>query len=251
VSPAISRGFSTMLSRAASIVFGCALSILASTAWAEQPDGEYLDGGSSKVGVILVHGRFGGRGDAKSPVVNPLRIAIHKHLGFHTLSITYPQSGRSRSAADEAGNFPAAYQRLDSAIAFLTKEKGVTQIYVMGHSLGTRITISYLANKSVPDLRGYIGVGIYGGGKCEEGDANPLNTLCNLKTILRNNPNFPVIDVVAMSDEKDVHFANGRTILVSPAYRQVRIEDADHLFRRKEDDMVNTVVDWLKQQQNK
>ena len=240
-----------MFKRAALIVFGCGISMLASIAWAEQPEGEYLDGGSSKVGVILVHGRFGGRGDAKSPVVNPLRIAIHKRLGYHTLSITYPQSGRSSSVADEVGNFPAAYQRLNSAIAFLTKEKGVTQIYVMGHSLGTRITTSYLANHSVPDLRGYIGVGIYGGGKCEEGEADPLNSLCNLKAILRNNPNLPVLDVVAMGDEKDVRFANGRTKLVSLTYRQVRIEDADHRFVRKEDEMVNIVVDWLKQQPNK
>lgn len=240
-----------MLSRAALIVLGCALCMLTSIAWAAQPEGEYLDGGPSKVGVILVHGRFGGRGDAKSPVVNPLRIAIHELLGFHTLSITYPQSRRSKSATDEAANFPAAHQRLDSAISFLTKEKGVTRIYIMGHSLGTRITISYLANTSVPDLRGYIGVGIYGGGTCEAGDANPLDTLCNLKTILRNNPNLPVIDVVAMGDEKDVHFADGRAVLVSPTYRQVRVEDADHLFRRKEDDMVDAVVDWLKQQQKK
>lgn len=240
-----------MFERAALTVFVYGISMLASIAWAEQPDGAYLDGGSSKVGVILVHGRFGGHGNARSPVVNPLRIAIHERLGFHTLSLEYPQSRRSRSGTDEAGNFPAAYQRLDSAIAFLTKEKGVTQIYVMGHSLGTRITISYLADHPVPALRGYIGVGVYGGGRCGEGVASPLDSLCNLKTILRQKPDLPVIDVVAMGDETDVRFANGRSALVSPTYQQVRVEGADHLFRANEDEMVNAVVDWLKRQQNK
>lgn len=241
-----------MLNRAALIVFGYAISMLVGIAWAEQPEGEYLDGGTSKVGVILVHGRWGGRGHAKSPVVNPLRIAIHKRLGFHTLSITYPQSGRSRSAADEVGNFPAAYQRLDSAITFLTKEKGVTQIYVMGHSLGTRITTSYLAQNAVAGLRGYIGVGVSGGSaNCQEGDPDPLNTRCSLRIILRKQTNFPVIDVVAMGDETDVSLANGRNELISPTYRQVRVEGADHNFLSKEDEMLNIVVDWLKEQSNK
>lgn len=239
-----------MFNRIVQFVFGCAMSMLVGIAWAEQPDGAYLDGGSSKVGVILVHGRYGGHGDARSPVVNPLRIAIHERLGFHTLSLDYPQSSRSRSAAEEVGNFPAAYQRLDSAIAFLTKEKGVTQIYVMGHSLGSRITTSYLAQNSVAALRGYIGVGVVGGSpKCQEGHTNPLNTWCNLKTILRNNSKLPVIDVVAMADKTDVHFADERTEFISTTYRQIRIDGADHKFHRKEDEMVNAVVDWLKQQQ--
>jgi pimeloyl-ACP methyl ester carboxylesterase len=240
-----------MLNRALLLALAFACAMLAGAARADPPDGAYLDGGTSKVGVILLHGRFGGAGDAKSLVVNPLRIAIHERLGFHTLSLNYPQSGRSRRGADELGNFEAAWQRIDAAIAFLTREKGVTQVYLMGHSLGTRITISYLAGKSVPELRGYIGVGIYGGGQCEEGAISPLESRCNLKTILKGRPDLPVIDVVAMADEKDVHFADGRSPLVSATYRQVRLEGADHKFFRREDDMVGVVVDWLKLQQGR
>jgi pimeloyl-ACP methyl ester carboxylesterase len=239
-----------MLNRTGLALFGCILAVLAGSACAEQPDGAYLDGGASKVGVILLHGRFGGEGDATSLVVNPLRIAIHQRLGFHTLSLNYPQTRRSRSGSDEAGNFPAAYQRIDAAIAFLTKERGVTRIYLMGHSLGTRITTSYLATHAVPELRGYIGVGIYGGGRCEEDAGNPLNSRCNLKTLLGKVPDLPVLDVVAMATETDVRFADGRSDLVSNTYRQVRMDGADHKFLRKEEDMINTVVDWLKQQQN-
>jgi pimeloyl-ACP methyl ester carboxylesterase len=119
----------------------------------------------------------------------------------------------------------------------------------MGHSLGTQITISYLTENPVQGLRGYIGVGIYGGGDCQDGVANPLNSFCNMKTVLTNYPNLPVLDVVAMGDETDVSFADERNELVSPTYRQARVEGADHLFRRKENDMVNTVVDWLKLRQ--
>lgn len=232
-----------MLNRSVVALLAC---LLAGRAFAEQPDGKYLDGGTSKVGVILVHGRFGGQGDATSPVVNPLRIAINNQLGFHTLSINYPQRRGSRSAEDEVGEFPAAYSRLDAAMAFLARERGVEQIFVMGHSLGTRITTSYLARGMAPELRGYIGVGIYGDGACER--ENPLNSRCNLKAILEKNPALPVIDVVAMGDAVDVRFAKGRAPLASATYRQVPVDRADHQFLKKEGELVSVVIDWLKQQ---
>jgi uncharacterized protein len=233
------------------LVIGVLLSALAASAWAAQPDGAYLDGGKSTVGVILLHGRFGGGGSAESPVVNPLRIALHDRLGIHTLSLNYPETAHSRSARDEADNFPAAYERITAAIAFLTGEKGVTRIYLMGHSLGTRITISYLATHPVPALRGYIGVGIYGGGRCEGGGTpDPLATLCNLKMLLDKNPTLPILDVVAMQNQKDVGFADGRSKLVSATYKQLRIDGADHDFQLKEQEseMVDAVTAWVKQQ---
>lgn len=223
------------------------MSMLATSTWAQQPAGAYLDGGTSTVGVILVHGRYRGLGSAESEVVNPLRIALHERLGVHTLSLDYPQTAGSRNAQDEVTNFPAAHQRIAQAISFLTHERGVTQIYLVGHSLGTRITISYLATNSVPSLRGYIGIGIYGGG-CDGDTFDPLASLCNLKTIRRKDPNLPILDVVAMSNPKDVRFADERQKLVSPTYQQVRIRGADHNFRRKQDDMLDVVTAWVKAQ---
>ncbi len=239
-----------MLKRAALIVLGCAMSVLAGAASAKPPDGAYLDGRSSKVGVILVHGRLA-RGNARSPVVDPLRIAIHRQLGFHTLSLNYPEPRVSKSAPEGAVNFAAVYQRFNAAIAFLAKEKGVTQIYIMGHSLGTQLTTAYLAGNAMQGLRGYIGVAIYGGGECAKELANPFNSYCNLKTMLGKKPDLPVIDVIAMDDETDVGFADERAELVSPSYRQVRIEGADHLFRKQEKELVKAVIEWLKQQQAK
>jgi hypothetical protein len=239
-----------MLKRAALIVLVCAMSVAGGIAWAKPPDGAYLDGGTSKVGVILVHGRFA-RGNARSPVVNPLRLAIHKQLGYHTLSLNYPEPRITRSAPEGVVNFPAAFQRFTAAITFLAREKGVTQIYIMGHSLGTQLTTAYLSRSPAPGLRGYIGIAIYGGGECQKGTAYSLSSYCNIKTILQKNPHLPVIDVVAGDDETDVGFADERAELVSTHYRQVRIDGADHLFVRKEDEMINAVIEWLAQQQAK
>jgi hypothetical protein len=58
--------------------------------WAQMPQGEYLDGKDSKVGVVLAHGR-GNSPDGN--VVGPLRRAIHKDLGFHTFSLRMPDPG--------------------------------------------------------------------------------------------------------------------------------------------------------------
>ncbi len=80
---------------------------------------------------------------------------------------------------------------------------------------------------------------------CDKGAVNPLNSLCSLKTKLAKNPAIPIIDVVAMADETDVRFAGGRAQLVSP---QIGIEGADHRFVKKEDEMVDVVIHWLKQQ---
>jgi hypothetical protein len=237
-----------MLTRIYMILLGCALSMPAIIVWAGPPDGLYLDGGKSSVGVILVHGRGVG---PSGVVVNPLRIAIHERLGYHTISLSYPMSKSHKSAQEELKYFPDAYERIDAAISFLTKEKGVTRLYIIGHSLGTRITTSYLVNKLTPIIGGYIGIGVMGGMKknCQKENAIPLSSWCNLKATLANNPVFPIMDVVALGDEEEASLAEERAAFISPTYQQIRIEGADHQFLSKGDEMVNRVVLWLKGQQ--
>lgn len=229
------------------LFIGALICALPASAWPLPPQGAYLDGGKSAIGVILVHGRYRGRGSAESEVVNPLRIALHDRLDVHTVSLEYPQTEGSRDAEDEAANFPAAFERIAAAAEFLTREQGVTRIYLMGHSLGARITIAYLATHTMPGLRGYIGIGIRGGG-CEGDAFDPLATFCNLKTVLRNDLALPILDMVAAADAKEVRFADLRQRLLSPTYRQIRIEGADHNFRRAESVMVDDVTAWVKQQ---
>jgi hypothetical protein len=54
------------------------------------PEGEYLDGGLSKVCVVLAHGQGL---SPNSQVVGPLRKGIHRELGYHTLSLQMPTIG--------------------------------------------------------------------------------------------------------------------------------------------------------------
>lgn len=231
--------------------FACGLFLWSGVVSAKQPDGLYLDGGQSKIGVILLHGRNRGNGDADDLVVRPLRKTIHERLGAHTLSLNYPQSKNSQSAAEDLRLFPDAYARIDDAIKFLTEEKGVTQLYFMGHSEGARISTYYLVSHSVTNARGYIGAGVVGS-PCQRTKEDPedqLSSNCSLSKILTKTPSFPVIDVVAMKgNQGDAFFADQRKRFISPTYQQVRLEDANHGFTAHERELTNAVVDWLKRQ---
>jgi len=196
------------------------------------PD-EYLDGGDSTIGVILCHGR------GQSPtwaVVDPLRKGIHEQLGYHTLSLQMP---KDNIAWDEYGAlFPDAYEKIEAGIDRLRKQEGVETIYLMGHSMGSRMATAYLAYQSQAQVAGFIGVGIRNGG------ATPLDSNANLALI-----DIPVLDVYGDGgDGKDAEHAAARADMVSDRYTQKLISGADHLFINHEAEMVGIVVDWLSTQ---
>lgn len=215
------------------LVLGC---VLATHAAAQMPQGEYLDGKESKVAVVLAHGR-GNSPDGN--VVGPLRRAIHKELGFHTLSLRMPDPGADSPDSPElAATFPEAYRRIQAAIDYLKNEKRVERIYLMGHSMGGRMTSGFLANN--PELAGvvgFIGVGLTAGGK------EPVNTNLNLRKV-----KVPVVDVYGDND-MDAKAASFRKPLVSERFVQVAIPGAKHDYRGYEKPVADAVIGWLKQQE--
>jgi dienelactone hydrolase len=208
-------------------------------AYAEMPKGEYLEGKGSKIGVILAHGQGS---DPDSQVVGPLRRAINKDLGFHTLSLQMPiiQGKRSPETFQEyASTFPEAYKIIQAAIDFLKKEKGVDRVYLMGYSMGGRMTTAFLANYPDSGIVGYIGVGLVAGGE------EPLNTNLNLRKV-----KIPVLDVYAENDQ-DAKFAQNRKSFVSERFKQVPIAGAKHDYRGYEKQIDDAVIPWLREREPK
>lgn len=207
---------------------------IGSKAMAGPPSGSaYLDGGSSKVAVILCHGRAQG---PRWKVVDPLRKDINKQLGYHTLSLQLPGKGKDWERYAEV--FPRAYEEIQAGIDFLRKEKGVTKIYLMGHSMGSRMATAFLVEHPESGIAGFIGVGIQNGGRY------PLDSNSNLRKI-----KIPVLDVYGDGGTgKDKIEAEVRSDMVSDRYIQVLIPKADHQFNRGEEEMVKAVVDWLNKQ---
>ena len=216
---------------------GFALFFGGAAVYASMPKGDYFEEKGSKVAVILAHGR-GQNPDGL--VVGSLRKDIHKELGFHTLSLQMPDPRvDSPDAPALAAAFPEAYQRIQAAIDFLKKEKGVERIYLMGHSMGGRMTSAFLVNSPNAGVVGFIGVGLMGGGK------PPVNTNFNLIDI-----KIPVIDVYAENDT-DAKFAEFRKRFVSGRFVQVPVPGASHNFRGYEKPVADAVIGWLKKQEAK
>lgn len=216
---------------------GFALSLVGAVVYADMPKGQYLEGKDSKVGVILAHGK-GLNPD--SQVVGPLRRAINKELGFHTLSLQMPVMAGKQSPGEfqsYAPTFPDAYQRIQAAIDFLKKEKGVARVYLMGYSMGGRMTSAFLANHPDSGIAGYIGVGLVAGGE------EPLNTNLNLRKV-----KIPVLDVYAENDS-DARFAENRKRFVSERFKQVSIPGATHEYRGYDHAVISAVIAWLKEQE--
>lgn len=215
-------------------VFSC---VLAMPVTAQMPQGEYLDGKDSKVGVVLAHGR-GNSPDGN--VVGPLRRAIHKDLGFHTFSLRMPDPGADSPDSPElAASFPEAYQRIQSAIEYLKMQKGVERIYLMGHSMGGRMTTGFLANNPTAPIVGFIGVGLTAGGK------EPVNTNLNLRKV-----KLPVVDVYG-DNEMDARAASFRKSLVSENFTQVEVSGAKHDYRGYEKPVSDIVIEWLKKREGR
>lgn len=214
-------------------IFLAAFLGLSSIAFAGQPSGSaYLDGAASKVGVILCHGQ------GQHPtwkVVDPLRKGIHEQLGYHTLSLQLPAGKKDWRRYSQ--DFPRAYQEIEAGIAFLRKEKGVERIYLMGHSMGSRMASGFLADHPDAPMAGFIGVGVRNRG------GRPLDSDANLRLV-----KISVIDVYGSAEEKEgLSDGQARSDMVSERYKQVVIPGASHTFDGHEQEMVKTVVEWLKE----
>ena len=134
------------MNRSIRLLFTITFFLLVSNVYAQPSDSELLEGKETVTAVILAHGRGEGP-DGK--VVGLLRKAITKELGFCTLSLQMPVLTVKDFRA-YAPTFPDAHKTIQAAIDYLTKEKGVKRIYLMGYSMGARMTSAFLAEKLAP-----------------------------------------------------------------------------------------------------
>lgn len=214
-------------------VLTMALMLCATSIYADQPtNSAYLAGKESKTALILCHGR------GKHPtwkVVDPLRKGVNEQLGYHTLSLQMPND--DKHAKKYADDFPKAYATIKDGIRYLRDEKGVTTIFLMGHSMGSRMASAFVAENSNQPITGLIVAG------CRNNLGYPLDCKQNLQ-----NVDIPVLDIWGGNDDKDLVAAGERKALISANYQQVEIPDANHKFDGQENTFVSSVVEWLRAQ---
>ena len=214
-------------------LLSAAIMLVAGPVVADKPDGAvYLDGGNTKTALILAHGR------GKHPtwkVVDPLRKGVHAKLGFHTLSLQMPNADKSWK--NYAADFPQAYRTIEAAIKYLKEEKQVSVIFLMGHSMGSRMASSFISKNPGQSVAGLIIAG------CRNNGGYPLSCYDNLQDVA-----IPVLDIWGGDNEKDADAASEREEFLSDKYTQVPIAGANHKFDGYEDEFVLATVNWLKVQ---
>jgi pimeloyl-ACP methyl ester carboxylesterase len=226
--------------------------------WADQivdsimvGDAEWLKVGKDKIlsiytenttekatgGAIILHGS--GVHPNWDQVIRPLRSQLPDH-GWSTLSIQLPVLGNEAQYQDYIPLFKEVAPRIKAGVAFL-KSKGISNITIVAHSLGSSMAAYYLANKPDPSIRAFVAIGVSGNMHQDEKE----NYLASLKTI-----KMPVLDIYGDSDLAPVlksakAKANVARKAGNKSYTQVKIPGANHFFDNQEETLVKRVRGWL------
>jgi len=209
--------------------------------WLEDQQGKFLAIYSesnrtySKGTVIILHG-MGAHPDWQD-VIHPLRTRL-PDAGWATLSIQMPILPNNARQTDYLPLFDEVQPRIQAAINFLEQKQ--TTIILLGHSLGATMGAHYLANTPENKIQAFIAIGM------SNSDTDPkLNNLEHLKKI-----NIAILDIYGSQDLDDVLRSakkrkNTATKVPGKAYRQVKIEGADHMINGLEDELLQITGSWL------
>ena len=146
--------------------------------------------------------------------------------GFATLSIQMPILAADAKAEAYPPTFPEAAERIAEAVAFL-KAKGYTEIAIVSHSMGSRMSRVYVAGKPDPAVKSWASLGL------SQADYRGLK--------------LPVLDLYGDNDLPPVLAKAGqrKRSLAAKGSRQVAIAHADHFYTGRESEMVTAVADFL------
>ncbi|MDH5661251.1 MAG: alpha/beta hydrolase family protein [Gammaproteobacteria bacterium] len=255
------RLFKTLLIVGFSLFFsnGFASDTAKEKRWADQVadsimvgDVEWLSVGKNKIfsiytenttekalgGAIVLHGS--GVHPNWDQVVRPLRSQLPDH-GWSTLSLQLPVLSNEAEYKDYIPLFKEVAPRINAGVKFL-KSKGIKNIVIVAHSLGSGMAGYYMGNNPDSSIRAFVAVGVSGVMYKEDTGVSYLNALKKIKV--------PVLDIFGSNDLPQV--LKGEKAKADTArkagnknYTQIKITGANHFFDNKDDELVKRVRGWL------
>jgi dienelactone hydrolase len=170
-------------------------------------------------------------------VVQPLRVGLTDY-NWNTLSIQMPILPNEAEYIEYAPLYGEVAPRIKAAIKYL-KDNGSNNIVLIGHSQGATMAAYALATSDI-DANGFVGIGM--GSYADDPRMVPTNSIEKIK--------IPVLDLYGNDDLKEVlETTKARAAAAEKAgnknYKQVEIT-GNHFFDGQEDNLVDTVADWLK-----
>jgi pimeloyl-ACP methyl ester carboxylesterase len=187
-------------------------------------------------GVILLHDA--GENADWQQVIAPLR----HHLaakGWDTLSLQMPLAEVPLEPAAMKALLVEAQPRIQAAIGSLGG-RGIDNLVLIGHGLGARMALNYLAGKPSPSVHAFVAIGLPMAG--EKTDDPVIAAIGKLA--------LPTLDLYGSRDlPAVVDSASARRGAAQRAqikgYRQDRIEGADHDFEGLQARLQRHVEAWL------
>ena len=186
--------------------------------------------------AIILHGR--GLHPEWEQVIKPLRTMLPEH-GWHTLALQMPVMKKGAKYFDYVPIFPEAYPRIEAAIRHL-QEQDIKRIVIIAHSCGAHMAMNWIELNGDSQIAGYVGIGM-GATDYKQKMAKPF-PLDKMKV--------PTLDVYGEEDFPAVmRMASGRWNKIqqagNPLSKQLRIDEADHYFVDKGDELVEAISGWL------
>lgn len=188
-------------------------------------------------GAIILHGT--GVHPNWDQVIRPLRTRLPDY-GWTTLSLQLPILANDASYQDYIPLFSEVEPRIKAGVDFL-KAKGIHNIVIIAHSMGSAMAAHYLGNKPDPAIRAFVAIGASG----NLYKNNQIDFLTSLKTI-----KVPVLDLFGSDDLDSVLQSEKQKATVARKagnknYTQVKIVGANHFFDDKNAVLVKRVRGWL------
>ena len=190
-------------------------------------------------GAVILHGR--GANPNWQDVVFPLRSRLAES-GWETLSIQLPIAAPDEPEASTQALVAEAFPRIKAAIEFF-RQRQIENIVLVGHSLGARMGIEYLASEPSQNVRALVAIGLSGDNEKPVAGTGTLLALQKVK--------LPILDIYGSQDiESVLSTVTARATEAQRAdnrdYRQLEVPGADHLFSGLADELVQRVRAWLR-----
>lgn len=182
----------------------------------------------AKPGTILVLHGVGAHPDWPQ-VVNPLRVQLAEQ-GWTTLSIQLPVLENDASPDEYVPLDAEAAPRILAGVKWLKQEEGAQSVYIVAHSMGSRMASYFLAHSDEP-VAGFVGIGMN------------VGTVQYLDKI-----DIPMLDLYGSNDLPGVLGSAQDRLEASHGnaqYSSKKIEGADHFFNEMDDELVSTVSAWV------
>jgi pimeloyl-ACP methyl ester carboxylesterase len=188
-------------------------------------------------GIIILHGI--GIHPNWTDIVHPLRTRLPDH-GWHTLSLQMPILANEAEYDDYAPLFAEIAPRINAGVAFL-HQKGINNIIIIGHSLGSTMASYFIANNPNVGIKALVAVGV-SGDLFNDNQLGYFATLAKLK--------LPILDIFGSHDLLAVlDTEQDKAEIAREAgnlnYLQLKVPNANHFFEGKEDQLIENIVKWL------